>query len=268
MSRSNFLSLLIVLLIVSCKSEHVEYVYFPDSKIVKAKLFNKNNGKEFYVEEYFRKGNIKKEFCILDERIDGVYLEYFENGNLKEESFKTNGKLNGLAKTYYDTGQLYHELSHKQGVPIGKGFYYYKNGQIKAENRFYKGKTFYSKFYSKEDSTFQENIIPIISFDKDTLLFGNTLEITFEIPVVLNSEINRDSCIIEFGLGKDSLDLKKYNYPPYKIRLENGTITKEIIIEELGRHTIYGHTYYMNKESQKIVFESFRKLYFVKEKDY
>ena len=253
---------------MSCKGEYVEYVYFPNSKIVKAKLFDRNNGKGFCVKEYFKKGNVEKEFCLLDERIDGVYLEYFENGILKEESFKTKGKLDGRAKTYYNNGQLHHELTYKKGVPIGKGYYYYTDGQIKAENRFFKGKTFYSKFYSKEDSTFQENITPVISFDKDTLLFGNTLEITFEIPDIPNSEINRDSCIIEFGLGKDSLDLKRYNYPPHKIRLENGRITKKITIQDLGRHTIYGHTSYINKESQKILFEPFRKLYFVKEKDY
>lgn len=252
------ISLLFMLfLIVSCKSEHVEYVYFPDSKIVKAKLFNKNNGKEFYVEEYFRKGTIKKEFCILDERIDGAYLEYFENGTLKEKSFKTKGKLNGRAETYYDNGQLHHELSYKKGVPIGKGFYYYKDGHIKAENRFYKGETYYSKFYSKEDSTFQELITPLISLNKDTLTFMDDLEITFELPEIFNSDISRDRCIIEFDLGRDSLEFEEYVYPTNKISMKGGEVTEVFIIEDLGTQTLYGYVSYINNKGQRMKFKPF-----------
>jgi len=267
-NKISYLFLLVSILTTSCiENKNIEYVYFPDSKIVKAEISAKTNSEDKCVKQYFKDGNLHKEYCFTGKEYNGKYLEYFKNGMLKEEKILKEGELDGLSKTYFDNGQLKYSGFYKNGIPLKNGTFYYENGKVKAENRFEKGNLFYVKSYAEKDSSFQENVIPIISFNKDTLFFMDTLIVAFEIPHIDNSNINRDDCIIEFDLGRDSLDFKEYNYPTNKISMEGGKVTRRFIIEDLGRQTVYGYTSHLNKDGQKLEFESFRKVFFVKEKD-
>lgn len=94
--------------------------------------------------EYYPSGEIKKEFQIVNGRLNGVLLEFYENGRLKIKQHWKNGLLDGSIEEFYPSGKLL------------------KKGYLRAD-----------KFVELNSYSESGNILSIHHFDSD----GNVLDI-------------------------------------------------------------------------------------------
>ncbi len=136
--------------------EHVKY--YENGKLKEKCFYNKNNKREGEWIQYYKNGNVKKNFSCKNGYFHGErnYFyknglpqykkfyqhnvikgekEYYKNGNLKYECFYTKSrKLEGLCTEYYENGQLKCKSFWQYGIKSGLETEYYENGQIKCES--------------------------------------------------------------------------------------------------------------------------------------
>ena len=103
-------------------------------------IYDTENGKKFV---YYDDNSKKKEYFLINGKLNGPYKRYHPNGKLKEESNYVDGLENGLYTEYNDKGTKIFECNMLNGLFEGKAIAYtdgktstitnYKNGELHGE---------------------------------------------------------------------------------------------------------------------------------------
>jgi len=94
--------------------------------------------------EFYKNGQIKKLYHIVNKKKDGEYKEFSKDGQEIVVYNYVNGKIDGLAKIY--TEHLYKEKNYKNGYLDGVQFVYFDNILVK-------------KYYCKKNKLHGEYIL-------------------------------------------------------------------------------------------------------------
>jgi hypothetical protein len=70
-------------------------------------LFSCEPHSEKMTKEYYSNGTLKCEYKLVNNNIDGDYIEYWENGNIKEYGKYVKGKREGVFITLFSNGKTY-----------------------------------------------------------------------------------------------------------------------------------------------------------------
>jgi antitoxin component YwqK of YwqJK toxin-antitoxin module len=121
----------------------MEYFVIQDSVRHGQSLTYYDNGKDIFLKENYRKGNLHGERIIYfpngspeivehyrHGRIHGALKAYYENGQLELSGMYTDGTMNGTLKKFYPGGQLKEEVSFANNIEEGPFTEYHPNGNI------------------------------------------------------------------------------------------------------------------------------------------
>ena len=159
------------------------------------------NGCNSSNKEYYKDGNLKSEYFIKNDKIDGIYKEFYESGELKLVANYNNGHLNGASRVFYKNGSIKSIEYFTRGLLNGECKYYNNFGRIDTIKNFI---LINPKFYKGVD---------LVNFHK---LIREVFSDSIRGKV---SQLN-SLMIINSG-GK--VDLKKSHY--FDILLKNDTIS-------------------------------------------
>ncbi|UMB54648.1 toxin-antitoxin system YwqK family antitoxin [Lutibacter sp. A64] len=165
-----FLSLLIAVLIFSCKNSTepiensvIEVAKFSKVEVTKDQLkLNGNEGNWYYKNQlftgflihrnsegileqkvgfykgkkegiakvWFSNGQLKVVSYYQKNKLEGSYKSWWINGVLASEAIYKNGKLEGVEKRWYNSGQLAKKMHYINGIEAGMQQAWLKNGKI------------------------------------------------------------------------------------------------------------------------------------------
>jgi len=195
-------------------------------------IFSSCNKKNEYKIEYFKNGNKKKEYCNIDNKLEGVFKEYFENEKLKEIHyfqkginidsslyyFHSNSKERLNQVRYWSDSTSFIKIYNKNGVKLREGNVInedvnFRIGKWKFFKRDYidsivEYKTINNKSYVNQFWLIHKNIDTLVGkgnyydiYLKDTISLGEIAKVhVFLIQSLFN--YNSD---IEIILPKDDL---------------------------------------------------------------
>jgi len=142
------LSIVIILMIVSCKKENgrVQVEYFDNGQIKMEFVYK--DGKQILLREYtyYDNGQTKTEGIYKEGNLF-IVIKYNDKGIIKDEAYFNNNKLTGYAYLFHDNGCIYQLAEYKNAQREGLGYLFiknptddeiggavmYKNGQIVSE---------------------------------------------------------------------------------------------------------------------------------------
>ena len=132
MKRQYLLSILIILITISCNRERnvTEKSTYPDGS-PKAEIEYKviNDRKEIQKETKYYPGNKKQvSGTYKDGKREGYWVYYYKNGNIWSEGYFKNGKNEGKRTTYFENGKIRYEAFYKQDVRVGQWKFYNDKG--------------------------------------------------------------------------------------------------------------------------------------------
>ncbi len=91
-------------------------------------FYNCTDKKE--IKEYYPNGKIKKQYSLINEKVEGEVFLYDSTGTLSSSHLYVNGKANGRAYDYYPSGKIKEIFYETENHANGKVLRYYENGQI------------------------------------------------------------------------------------------------------------------------------------------
>jgi antitoxin component YwqK of YwqJK toxin-antitoxin module len=140
-----------------------EIVYFPGTRIIRAKKTYKNGKLNGLYEEWYFDGNLFIRCEYKDGKFNGLYqswhpngqlyrnynykngelndiqMEYYPNGKLELEANYRNGEADGLYREWYDDGQQFMKCWYNNGKLEGLYKLWWDNGQLKEESTYKNG---------------------------------------------------------------------------------------------------------------------------------
>ena len=104
-------------LIVKAERE-IKYI---DSEIRNGIIYSKNEKIPYngLIKDYYKNGNVKIEWTIVNGAQNGVAKSYYEDGTLKSDSIFKNNKKTGIEKMYSIDGKLVAEVPYKDEIRDG-----------------------------------------------------------------------------------------------------------------------------------------------------
>jgi len=131
---------------------------------------------------YFENGRIKEKARVIDNELDGEYLEYYdltnepvkskghfskgtsdgefieyyETGILKEKKAYKKGELNGRKRTYHPNGKLEESKSYVDGALSGEFYEYFSNGNYRTKGYYHRNSESGDWFYYDEDGDYKK----------------------------------------------------------------------------------------------------------------
>ncbi len=240
--------------------------YFPNGKLESIVTYdaatNKKCGRFFYPN-----GILKKELCNLNDKKTDTMKVYYSNGILESKMYYDSGKVNGRAFWYHPNGKIRETVIFKNDKSEGILLAYLPSGKLSFINYFHDGFLHYVKFY-RRDSTekitgFTENYIPKISLNSDTINYGDTLNVNFELHLPMDSVNCKNIFILyDFSPGEYNENIELI-YPSNKLRMDSTFDERKFIIKDTGSHFLYGLVY-TNKEGEEKYYKQIIKPFYVK----
>jgi len=99
---------------------------------------------------YYTTGELMTEWIYHNGKRHGVSLGYFKNGRLKDKGIYQNDLLEGEVLKYYSGGPLKARMVFKHDRLEGESIIYYENGQVQHIYRYFKGRIWTRKDYSRD----------------------------------------------------------------------------------------------------------------------
>ncbi|WP_053002600.1 toxin-antitoxin system YwqK family antitoxin [Kordia jejudonensis] len=155
--KYSFLSFLFIILLNSCKDEHImiiekwengtakkekrwinkesnsfkELTYYDNSRIKLEKDYN--NGELYLYKAYYETGEIRA--IVMYHNNNSIFgAEYYKNGQLMGSvPTNLNGEINGTITYYYENGNLRGEQKYSNNKLIGNSKEYDLNGNLVSE---------------------------------------------------------------------------------------------------------------------------------------
>lgn len=89
---------------------------------------------DIYPEEpkCYPNGQVKKEYTVVDGKLEGTFQSFYENGNPHVCATYRNGVRTGLCVTYYANGNIKEKATYADGFPNGLQECYFENGNPKS----------------------------------------------------------------------------------------------------------------------------------------
>jgi hypothetical protein len=175
-------------------------------------LFSCEPHSEKIMKEYYPNGTLKCEYKLVNNNIDGDYIEYWENGNVKEYGKYVKGKREGTFVKIFSNGKTYrHYLNGKlegwseRNIGTEKLKTLYKSDtniyQTSFDSISHDTLFVFQDFKSKK--LYSVNKLHLISFWKDTM---DVREIIFDT----NGKIENYRGPLNFLTKNDSAELNKF----------------------------------------------------------
>ncbi len=105
--------------------------------IVKSSELDSRNGTKY---TYYDNGQLKTEYVVKDDKLEGYQKSYHENGNLRKEGNWKNDNEDGLFKFYDEDGVLKSDETYVDGKLQGPAHFYYPNGRVEMSSMYSYGK--------------------------------------------------------------------------------------------------------------------------------
>ncbi|MDD4603700.1 MAG: hypothetical protein PHF97_07825 [Bacteroidales bacterium] len=136
MKYSLTLSVLLMLLTVSCRFEHkvVDETY-PDGSPKRVCIYKgKGESRELIKETtYYSNKQAQMEGSYKDNQRNGVWSYWYENGKLWSQGTFVNGKSDGKRTAYFENGKVRYEGNYKEDMRVGKWRFFDENGRLLQE---------------------------------------------------------------------------------------------------------------------------------------
>jgi len=81
------------------------------------------------VKRYYKNGNLREEYTLVNGVVDGVYRGWYENGQKYVEYTFVSGKVHGSHQMWYDNGRISNESNYVAGKCEVLYRAWYTNGQ-------------------------------------------------------------------------------------------------------------------------------------------
>ena len=254
-----------VLLLLSCMDDYLDTSreYYPTGEL-RLEVIDHKFTKRKCGTYYRRDGTREKHFCYQDDKIDGEYIEYNSEGSIKRRTPFSMGLIEGFVREFYPGGQLKESLQYQSGKKQGLAFLYFEDGGVNAINYFHNDAICYKKILSDGDSVMYESVFPVVKLSRDSLRMGDTLEVTFTLPSFEGSTnilAPLEKSIVRFDFGRVLKDPNHlYTFPRNHVLLSEGVTSQSFLMEDTGRHLLYGHLEVWLKDT--IVYDEFNSIHF------
>ncbi len=240
--------------------------YYPNGKKMIYTTIDKATGKKCS-QFFYLNGRTIKEYCTVNDTIQGLFKSYFENGNLQETSFYKNGKYQGERKLYHPNGMIESTGFYKEGKTDGEFRIYRNTGKIKAINYHVDGFIHYKKIFQYDSSenllSAPESYAPLIEISDDTIKYGDALEVSFSLPLP-EDKFRLDSFSVVFDfMSVQDVENGGFGMPLYSLSMQSGKAKKEYFIFGEGEQMLFGFISNIEK-GDTIKSEIFEKKFYVK----
>lgn len=215
--KNIFISIVLASILVACSTEPKQEIrYYPDGKIASIIDVLSDSQKSF-VRYFFEEGGIKNECYYLKGMLVDTSKTFYSNGVLKSLIFYENDKIEGEAIWFHPNGKIKEKAIFVDGVTQGILEGFTENSNLEFINFFDKGFLHYVKYYRRDSTgdltSVSENFIPKVSLNRDTIHFGDTLEVLFELNYPGDStDINE--LTVKYDFSEDREGIKEgFFYP-------------------------------------------------------
>lgn len=254
----------IILLIVSCNYEenpNTGKFYYENGNLRSYRWLGTTDNEVCGI--FYRKnGSKEKEYCQINGKFNGSYIEYYSDGTTPKNIINyKRGVVDGSSVTFfpnYDTSDV---RSYQNGKKVGIWRKYKTNNKLKAINKYVDDQIVYMALYDSDEVRYYDTYYPLIEFNKDSLNIGDTLSVEFKIIDFLHTKnimYENWTVIYDFSPTKDN-----YGYPELKSKFgDDLKATGRIIVEDTSLNYLHGSLLSVENEDT-ILYEIFSREVFV-----
>ncbi len=204
------------------------------------------------------------EYCLVDSLYDGRMVIYHENGNPKYIKHFLKGILYGMDTSFYENGVIRYIYEIVMDKKNGASSLFDETGRLLKYAEFKNDSMYFSETFLYENTL--DTILhydPLIWLSKDTFNSGDTLVITFELPIT-DMKQPYDSAHVIYNLFEIS---EKEDIPLYEpfdyINFDSLPKAKKIHVEVYSHGEYYVEAYlrlfkndsiYINYQPRRVPF--------------
>ncbi|MGB3547681.1 MAG: hypothetical protein WBA17_11945 [Saprospiraceae bacterium] len=227
------ISIVTILICASCTDKNCTVINkFPSGRSKTVMCQVGNELRHYCSTDFYENGNIKVEFCLVNELVEGEVIIYYESGMIKEKSW------------------------YEKDEKAGPSFEYNEDGKLIAHHIYFQNEIVYSRTYNND--TLSENFIPIVDYKFDSEKDSSFVKISLKFPLP-DSIANRYdfSYVNGVGLSDSENALKIENEVMVKINTKDSTVVT-LPIPEMDGLTYAG--YLVDEKTKKTYSGTVRRL--------